>query len=78
MRYARRDLRPGDTFIAPDVDAGYLVRTGRASVAVVAPEPRQTPQRGRPPLRGRVVLTHPNPPETPQTPEPELGEGDDA
>jgi hypothetical protein len=47
MRYARRDLRAGDTFKAPLVDADYLVRAGRAKPAVEERE-QQPIQRGRP------------------------------
>lgn len=56
LRYARRDMRAGDVFEAPPVDAGYLVRNGRAKAAPALPAVLSSP----------AVVD--NPPATPEEP----------
>lgn len=67
MRYDRVELKPGDPFVATSVDAGYLVRTGRANYAAAAPSPVPVAAVVAPPA-APVVTEAPAEPAAPEAP----------
>lgn len=80
MRYARRDLRAGDRFEAPAVDAGYLIRHKFASAAPQAAEaPQPVFQRQQPAQRGRPRIHPVQAPRTEEAPQhsAEVGSGEE-